>query len=60
MKKVLVVMLVSVMLFMLGGCDSAPISSSRQDTNKTLAIGNTLSENQPTPQTLSVHQSVII
>ena len=47
-KRIALVALVALMLFVLVGCDIEP-SGSTMDTRKTLSNANTLQENQPTP-----------
>ena len=48
-KRIVLVVVVSLMLFALVGCNEVVVSGSTVDTRKTLSNASTLQENQPTP-----------
>lgn len=49
MKKTALVIMMVVALVLLAGCESVPVSASRQDTLTTIEMANNLQEAQPTP-----------
>lgn len=51
MKKILIVIIMSIMLFMLTGCNGIPLkdTDTQNDVRATLSIGDKLVNNQPTP-----------
>ena len=51
MKKILIVIIMSIMLFMLTGCSGTPLkdTDTQDDVRATLSIGDKLVNNQPTP-----------
>ena len=51
-KKVLATAMLFVLVAFLTGCEAAPVASTRQDVQNTLAIGNRQVETQPTPTDL--------